>query len=176
MNTYSIDCVRVSKPEENNFVYAIHGGPLGKSPNAHLFVVRRAQIEMSKRKKINKQTFIRKQKWIVRCLVHFFLLLIFVVVFLILFYYYGPLIAHCTLRECSSIYLCVCVSCLFVGCVRREYPERYHTSVVLIFHRHIDAGAALCVDLVPLAVHYCRPVYDTEKHDGALIENHSAAL
>lgn len=109
MNTYSIDCVRVSKPEENNFVYAIHGGPLGKSPNAHLFVVRRAQIEMSKRKKINKQTFIRKQKWIVRCLVHFFLLLIVVVVFLILFYYYGPLIAHCTLRECSSIYLCVCV-------------------------------------------------------------------
>lgn len=72
MNTYSIDCVRVSKPEENNFVYAIHGGPLGKSPNAHLFVVRKAQIEMSKRKKINKQTFIRKQKWIVRFLVHFF--------------------------------------------------------------------------------------------------------
>lgn len=60
MNRYSIDCVRVSKPEENNFVYAIHGGPLGKSPNAHLFVVRRAQIEMSKKKK-NQQANIHKK-------------------------------------------------------------------------------------------------------------------
>lgn len=67
------------------------------------------KLKWVREKKINKQIFIRKQKWIVRCLVHFFLLLIFVVVFLILFYYYGPLIAHCTLRECSSIYLCVCV-------------------------------------------------------------------
>lgn len=143
MNTYSIDCVRVSKPEENNFVYAIHGGPLGKSPNAHLFVVRRAQIEMSKRKKINKQTFIRKQKWIVRCLVHFFLLLIFVVVFLILFYYYGPLIAHCTLRECSSIYLCVCRVCLLV--VSAGNTRKGTTRVSFLFSIGISTLALLYV-------------------------------
>lgn len=175
MNTYSIDCVRVSKPEENNFVYAIHGGPLGKSPNAHLFVVRRAQIEMSKRKK-NQQANIHKKtkmdsslfgaffssSYCCCCFSHSVLLLWAV---------------DCALHIARMFFdLSVCVSCLFVGCVRREYPERYHTSVVLIFNRHIDAGAALCVDLVPLAVHYCRPVYDTEKHDGALIENHSAAL